>query len=280
MMTVGSSKYRMILALLTVAAAAMVASACPVGAAGTSPLNAQPPIAVPRTPGWFDYMVVDSKMRRLLLAHPGNQQFTVVDMDGGAVLEQVDVGDSRGVAVDERDGKYFVGTADGKVVDVNRKNMVLQSNIAMPGPIDAIAFDPKNDTLYADEDNGTHVWAISGKTDKIVASITIPMGPEYVDYDPVSNRIYQNIKPDPSMLLAIDPKTNTISARWPLAPATRVHGLAIDGGTQRLFSIGINGKLAVVDLKTGTLLTTVDVAERVDQIAVDQKSTRLNSSHM
>src|SRR5262249_27311775 len=103
----------------------------PASAAGTGPLTAQPPTAVQRKPGFFDYMTVDAQYRRLLAAHPGNDQLAIVDMDSGAVLAQVDLGSKAGgygVAVDVRDGKYFVGTAADKVVDINRKNMVLQAD--------------------------------------------------------------------------------------------------------------------------------------------------------
>jgi DNA-binding beta-propeller fold protein YncE len=258
--------------------AAAIASFLPAAAAGNGPLEAQPPIAVPRKPGYFDYMSVDAKYRRLLVAHSANDTLAIVDMDAGTLISQVDLGDGAGgagVAVDVRDGKYFVGTANNKVVDINRKNMVLQANIATPGPVDGIAFDPNNDTLYADEDHGKHVWAINGKTDKLIATIDIPGKPEYVDFDPVSNRVYQNIEPEPASVFAIDPTTNTIAARWPVAPATRVHGLAIDGASGRVFSIGINGKLAVVDVKSGAIVTTVDVASRVDQIVFDPGTRRV-----
>ncbi|HYK52102.1 MAG TPA: hypothetical protein VEV38_01055, partial [Candidatus Eremiobacteraceae bacterium] len=150
-----------------------------------------------------------------------------------------------------------------------------QQYITLPGPVDAIAFDPKNDTLYADEAHGSHIWAINGKSDKLVATIALPGVPEYVDYDPVSNRIYQNIKPAPSLVVAVDPGSNSIVGRWPVAPAERVHGLAIDGQSGRVFSVGLNGKLAVVDLKTGLLITTVDVEGRVDQIAFDPAMKRV-----
>lgn len=262
--------FSVLLAIVAVAAAS---------AAGNSPLDAQKPIAVPRSAGYFDYMSVDVKMRRLLVAHSANDALAIVDMDAGTLLQQVNLGDGAGgsgVAVDERDGKYFVGVSTNRVVDINRKNMVVQQYIAMPGPIDGITFDPKNDTLYADEADGKHVWAINGKSDKIVATIDVPGKPEYVDYDPVSDRVYQNIElPEPSMVFAIDPKTNTVAARWPVAPSTRVHGLAIDGAAGRVFSIGINGKLAVLDVKTGALVATVDVAGRVDQIVFDPGTRRV-----
>jgi DNA-binding beta-propeller fold protein YncE len=266
---------RIALALLLASGLAVPA---PSSAAGTGPLTAQPPIVVPRKPGYFDYMTVDVKYRRLLVAHSANDQLAIIDMDAGTVLQQVALGDGAGgagVAVDERDGKYFVGTDAKKVVDINRKNMVLQADIGLPGPVDAIAFDPDTDTLYADEGGGTRVWAINGKTDKLIATIDIPTGPEYVDYDPVSQRVYQNIKPDPSMLLAIDPKTNTVVARWPLAPLSRAHGLAIDGASARLFTVGSNGKLDVVDLKSGAIVTTLDVAPRLYQIVFDPSTKRV-----
>jgi len=245
---------------------------------GAGALIASPPVNVPRKPGFFDYMTVDGDYRRLLVAHASSDQLAIIDVDAGSVIQAVDLGNNTGgfgVAVDVRDGKYFVGTAANRVVDINRKNMVLQQYITLPGPVDALAFDPKNDTLYADEDHGSRLWAINGKNDKLVATIALPGVPEYVDYDAVSNRIYQNIKPAPSMVLAIDPRSNSVAARWPVAPAENVHGLAIDGASGRVFSVGLNGKLAVVDVKTGAIIATVDVAGRVDQIAFDPATKRV-----
>jgi len=245
---------------------------------GAGALIASPPVNVPRKPGFFDYMTVDGDYRRLLVAHASSDQLAIIDVDAGSVIQAVDLGNNTGgfgVAVDVRDGKYFVGTAANRVVDINRKNMVLQQYITLPGPVDALAFDPKNDTLYADEDHGSRLWAINGKSDKLVATIALPGVPEYVDYDAVSNRIYQNIKPAPSMVLAIDPGSNSVAARWPVAPAENVHGLAIDGASGRVFSVGLNGKLAVVDVKTGAIIATVDVAGRVDQIAFDPATKRV-----
>ena len=245
---------------------------------GGGALTATTPIAVPRKPGFFDYMDVDAQYRRLLIAHASDHELAIVDMDAGTVLSQVDLGEgaeSAGSAVDVHDGKYFVGTAADRLVDINRKNMVVQAFIGMPGPVDAVTFDPANDTVYADEDNGTHVWAVNARSDKIVGTITVPGATEYVDYDPVSDRIYQNIKTSPSSVVAIDPRTNTIAATWPTAPADRVHGLAIDGASGRLFTVGANGKLAVIDVKTGAIVTTVDVASRVDQIVFDPSTKRV-----
>jgi DNA-binding beta-propeller fold protein YncE len=267
----------------SIVAAALLAAApspspVPTTPLATGPLSPNTPISVPRRPGSFDYMNVDAGYRRLLVAHAGNSTLAIVDMDGGAVLQQVDLGDDAGgagVAVDVHDGKYFVGAANDHVVDINRKNMVLQAYITTPGPVDAIALDTKSGMLYADEDHGTHVYVINAKSDKLVATIPIAASPEYVVYDPASDRIYQNLKPAPSSVAVIDPSSNSVSASWPLAPAANVHGLAVDSDSGRLFSVGANGVLAVIDIKTGAVLTTVQVAPRVDQIAFDPGNKRI-----
>ena len=256
-------------------AATCAALAVATGAAADAPLLvAQPAIPMERSRGWFDYLVVDAPLNRLLAAHAGNNELAILSLSDGSLLKRVQTGSSRGVAVDTRDGKYFVGTADNGVAVVDRRSMALGKNIALPGPVDAITFDPKHDTLYADEGHGTHVWAINGKTEKVVASIPIPEYPEYVEYDAVTDRIYQNIVGNATVAV-IDPSKNAIVASWPLAPATRPHGLAVDGPRHRLFSAGVNGKLAVVDTRTGALLTTVDIPNRVDQITLDQGAGRV-----
>jgi len=237
-------------------------------------LVAQPAQPMDRTKGWFDYLVVDAKLGRLLLAHAGNSELAVIDLKTSGLLKRVDTGSSRGVAVDERDGVYFVGTADSGVAVVDRRSLAPRTKVDTAGPVDAIAFDPKNDTLYADEDGGTAVWAINGRSLKIVATIAIPSDPEYVVYDPVSDRVYQNIV-STSSVAVIDPVTNQIVATWPVAPATRPHGLAVDGARHLLFSAGANGKLAVLNSQTGALLTALDIAPRVDQIVFDPGTRRV-----
>jgi len=237
-------------------------------------LIAQPATPMERTNGWFDYLVVDQQLNRLLLAHAGNDELAIVDLKNGALLKRVSTGPSRGVAVDSQDAKYFVGTVDNAVAVVDSRSMTLKDKIALPGPVDAIAYDPKNHTLYADEDGGSVVWAIDGRSEKVTATIAIPNDPEYVVYDPVTDRMYQNIV-STSSVAVINPQTNAIVATWPLAPATRPHGLAVDGARHRLYSAGANGKLAVLDTRSGAVLASTDIAPRVDQIDLDPITARV-----
>ncbi len=123
-------------------------------------------------------------------------------------------------------------------------------------------------------DDADEVWVVNGQSQTVTATISIPEGPEYVIYDPDSDRVFQNIKSNDS-LLVIDPSSNTIKERWSTGPAKRPHGLAFDGKTHRLFSAGANGKLAVLDSGTGKLIGSVEIAPGVDQIVFDPGKKRV-----
>lgn len=245
------------------------------GAETPAPLVPQQPILVARAPGSFDYLEVDDKYRRLLVAHTGSLSLDVVDLRNESVLRQEAVGAGHGIAVDVKDGKYFVGTSRPPfVVVLGRKYMVKDDQIPTGGPIDAIAFDLKNGMLYADRFDNNQVVAINAKANKVYTSIQIGGTLEYIVYDPVSDRIYQNVESTASVAV-IDPNTNRVVATWAAAPAVELRGLAVDGAAHRLFTAGTNGKLAVMDTISGALIDSVDISPDVDQIAFDPGNRRL-----
>jgi DNA-binding beta-propeller fold protein YncE len=242
--------------------------------ADTPPLQAQTPIVVPGGPARYDYMIVDVSRHRLLAAHTGAKSLVSLNLKSRKV-KSASVGTAQGVAVDEADNKIFVGcSADHYVAVLNRRTLEKTGEIKTDGPVDAIAFNPKNGMLYACHDDGTHDWVIDGKTDKIVAAVDISGAPEYVVYDPASDRIYQNIKVNDTVQV-IDPAKNTVESTWSTSPANSPHGLALDSKTQRLFSAGRNGKLVVLDMKTGKQIATVDIGMGVDQIVFDPDNQRV-----
>ena len=227
------------------------------------------PLAVPRAVGRFDYLTIDPKYRRLLAVHTSSNELLVVNIDTGEIERRVAVGAGHGVAIDVYDGKVFIGTEDGYISQLNRRWLVENERIYTNGPVDAIVFDPRNDRLYADHADGTEVWVVQGKTDKLMQfPVTIGKGPEFLDYDPVTDKIYQNITSTNSVAV-IDPGTSTVISTWPVTGAQQLRGLAVDGKGKRLFTAGANGKLAVLDLGNGQQTQTIDIAPRVDQIAYD-----------
>lgn len=243
--------------------------------ADSAPLTPHDPIVVPGGPGRYDYMIVDAPLHRLLAAHTAAKCLVVLDLKTKKVLASVPVGTAQGVAVDAADNKIYVGcSADQFVGVVDRKTLKKTGEIKTGGPVDAICFNPHNGMLYAGHDDGTQVWVIEGKTDKLVGAVEIPGAPEYVVYDPAGDRVYQNIKVNDTVQV-IDPAKNVVESVWKTDPARSPHGLALDTKTQRLFSAGKNGKLAVLNMKTGELIASVDIGPGADQIAFDPGNQRV-----
>ncbi len=238
-------------------------------------LTPQKPIVIAGGPGGFDWMLVDARANRVFATHKGTKTVAIVDLTTGAALDSVKVGTAQGVAVDRRDNKIFLGNAEEKtIVILDYTTLKKTGEIAVTGPVDDVIFCQRNGMIYADHDDGTDVWVIDPKIEKIVATVTIPEAPEKMEYDRVSDRIYQNIKSN-STIQVIDPSTNKVEKVIAAAPATGPHGIAIDGQTQRLFAAGSNGKLVVVDLKSSKVIASIDIEKGVDQIAFDPASKRI-----
>jgi len=239
------------------------------------PLVAGKPIPVPDSKGGFDFLEVDAAQRRLLASHTGNNTLDVFDLDTGKLIRHVPTGKAQDAAVDSQAGKYYVGVSREQIVAVvDSKTLEKTSEIKIPGPSDAVVFDPKNRCLYVDNDDGTSIFVIDLKVEKLTATITIPEAPEYAVYDQASDRIFQNVKSS-DQVLVIDPASNTVKERWSTSPALKPHGLAFDAASHRLFVAGNNGKLAVMDSANGKTIAAVDIAAGVDQIAFDAGNRRV-----
>jgi DNA-binding beta-propeller fold protein YncE len=260
---------------LAVFAAAVSLSAIPATAA-QSPLKAQPPVVIPRAAGFFDYMLVDSPKHRLIVSHTGSDTVDFIDTQTGALERQIYIGAAHGIAIDDVRGRYFVGIsgAEKGVAVIDRSTLALQTRIATSGPIDALVIDSKRHTIMADEDNGDSIWVISTATLRVIASVHTPIDSDKAEYDPVTDRVYQNFTTI-NATLVLDPSTFRELKRYSTLPATKPHGLAIDAPQRRLFAAGTNGRLVVLDMATGRLIAAVAIASRADQIALDLKRHRL-----
>lgn len=248
--------------LAVLSSATCLASVCAVGAE-----KIHDAIVLPGPAGKFDWMMVDAIRHRLLAAHRDANTAEILDLKTGKLIGSVKTGAAQGVAMD-RNLYFFGDEKDQKVVIIDAKTLKLTKEIAVPGEVDAMAYDDVHHKLYVDHDNGKDVWVIDPSSAKMVATISIDGAPEFVEYDKLTNKVYQAIKTT-NTVAVINPVTYKVEKSWSTLPAEKPHGLAIDSKSGRLFTAGSNGKLVVIDLKTGKVTGSVDIAKRVDQIAFD-----------
>ena len=261
---------------LTACAAAALAIFCQLVPAQTNPLlKPQPPVAIPGGPGGFDWMRVDTAHNRVFATHKGTRSVAVIDLSTNKPLPSPAVGTAQGIAFDYAGDKIFLGDEEEKkVVVLNARTLKKTGEIKVDGPVDDILFCEANGKVYADCDDGTVVWVIDAKTEKITAKVTIKEAPEKLEYDAASGKIYQNIK-SADCVQVIDPKTNKVVRTLPTAPAAGPHGLAIDAKRHRVYSAGNNGKLVAIDIETGKVCGSTDIAKGTDQIAFDPGNDRI-----
>jgi len=230
-----------------------------------------PPQPVPVLSG-FDYVTVDAARRRVYAAHTGSQALLIVDADTGRVLGQVRVGPLHGVAVDPATGHVFTG--DGEADTVSEIDPVAQTVLGaarVDGAVDAIAYDPGNRHIYADEDDGTRIFVVDAKTMKSIGTVALPgHKPEYISVDPGTHDVYQNIS-DLSEVVVIDPASLTVKKTLPTPDIKANHPLQFDPAYGHVLVGGQNGLLAAYD-KSGTLVGKTAIQARVDQCSLDRTS--------
>ncbi|MEA3181430.1 MAG: hypothetical protein QOI59_4953 [Gammaproteobacteria bacterium] len=232
-------------------------------------------IEIPASKGKFDFLRIDSKRHRLLGAHENDGTADYFDLQKNALITRVKVGGAVDHAVDADSKYYYVSVQeDQRVAVLDAATLKEVSSIKLTGPTDAIIFEPKNHLIYVTHDEGADVWVIDPSTAKVVASIAVPGVPEYMVYDESTDRIYLNIK-SADKVAVIDPNTRKTVAEWGTAPAAQPHGLELDVAHHRIFTAGGNGKLAVIDTRTGQVTGSTDIAAKVDQIAFDSVRQRV-----
>jgi len=228
-----------------------------------------PPVTVPIYSG-FDYVTVDAARRRVYAAHSASQALTIIDADSGAVVGQVRVGPLHGVAVDPENGHVFTGNGtDNSVSEVDPATQKVLRSVDVSGAVDAIAYDAARKRIYADEDDGTHVYVIDATTMKLIATITVPgHKPEYLAIDPQTHDVYQNID-DLGEVAIIDADSTKVRKTIPTPGITHNHPLQYDAGYHEIITGG-GGVLAAYD-RTGRELGHATIP-RVDQCDLDQRT--------
>jgi DNA-binding beta-propeller fold protein YncE len=256
-------------AALILAAVSPVVATFAVAADQAAILQAATTIEVPDSKGKFDFLRIDSKRHRLLAAHENDGTADYFDLQKSTLIKRLKLGGVVDTAVDPDSTYYYLSVQEAaRVAVVDAATLQEVKSIKTEGPTDAIIYEPKNHRIYVTNDDGTHVWVIDPVAAKVVGSIDIPGVPEFMVYDSAADRIYLNLK-TVDKVAVIDPATDKVVSLWPTGPATQPHGLALDAEHHRIFTAGGNGKLAVIDTNTGQLVTSVNIAAKVDQIAFD-----------
>jgi DNA-binding beta-propeller fold protein YncE len=233
-------------------------------------LNAGKPLELVGTQGKFDFIKIDATRRRLLACHTGNGSLDVIDIDSANLIKSVPTGAAQGVAIDEKNGRYFVSTSKPpKLVIIDSAKLEVIGEVPLPEAADIVVYHPQSNRAFVCNDEKPEMWIVDPEAKKILTTLTLPgTGMEDLAFNADGTFLFQNLK-DASALAKIDPSDNKVVAQWPTMPAVKPHGLAMVDASDAVLIAGGMGKLALLSLGTGQILASCDIAPRVDEMAYD-----------
>jgi DNA-binding beta-propeller fold protein YncE len=225
----------------------------------------------------FDYQSLNPATGRLYIAHMNADQLVVFDTASRTVVANLDrFARIHGVWAVPELGRVYASVTGSKRVDVvDDKTLKV---IAQVGPIfypDGLAYAPGPKRVFVSDEHGKADAVIDASTNRLLASIPLGGLAGNTIYDSGSGQILVSVH-DTDELVAIDPESMRIAGRYRLRGVRSPHGVSIDAGRRLAFVAGqANHKLALVDLKSMNVLTTKNVGEDPDVLALDADLGRL-----
>lgn len=259
---------------LTVAVALAVVAAATIAAPAAQPLHAQsaPYHVAKRIPaggeGGWDYLTVDTARHRVYLSRGTHTM--VLDTDRDSIVG--DIGDTpgvHGIAIADDLGRGYISNGrDSSVTVFDLKTLALVARIRGTGRNpDAIMYEPSTRRVFTFNGGSSTATAIDAARDSIVGTVTLGGRPEFAQADG-TGRVFVNLE-DKSELVAFNARTLAVEGRYPLAPCEEPNGLALDRATMRLYVGCANDRMAVVDARTGHVVTTLPAGNHIDATAYD-----------
>jgi len=217
--------------------------------------------------GGWDYVTLDSSAKRLYV--PRSDRVLVLDLDGKSIGEIKGTEGVHGVALAPGLDRGFTSNGRSNTITIFRLStleILGQAKATGEGP-DAILFDPFTNRVFSFNGRGKNATVFDAATGNAVGTIPFGHKPEFATTDG-KGRVFVNLE-DSAEIAVIDAKQLTVVQRWPLAPIQDPTGLAIDLKHQRLFVVGGNKLMAVVDAGSGKVVATPAIGAGADAAAYD-----------
>ncbi|WP_257309827.1 YncE family protein [Geothrix fuzhouensis] len=217
--------------------------------------------------GGWDYVTLDSSAKRLYV--PRSDRVLVLDVDGKTLGEIRGTGGVHGVALAPGLDRGFTSNGRSNTITIFRLSsleVLGQAKATGEGP-DAILFDPATTRVFCFNGRGKNATVFDATTGNAVGTIPFGQKPEFAATDG-KGHVFVNLE-DPAEVAVIDAKKLTVEQRWPLAPLQDPTGMAIDLKHNRLFIVGGNKLMAVLDTGTGKIVATPAIGAGADAAAYD-----------
>ncbi|HJV23967.1 MAG TPA: hypothetical protein VJ570_14795, partial [Holophagaceae bacterium] len=227
--------------------------------------------------GGWDYVTLDPQAQRIYL--PRSTRVMVLDLEGKPLGEIPNTAGVHGVALArELDRGYTSNGRAGTVTIFKLSTLEVVREVKTTGENpDAILFDPFTKRVFSFNGRGRNVTAFDAASGAVVGTLPVGGKPEFAATD-AQGHLFVNVE-DTHEVLRLDAAKLTVDRRWSLAPLEEPTGLALDVAHQRLFIVGGNKRMAVVNATTGKVVAMLPIGEGADGAAFDPAKGLVFSSN-
>jgi len=212
--------------------------------------------------GGFDYVSVDPAAHRLYVSHA--TKIVVADTQTGKVVGEIaNLPGVHGIAIAADLGRGF--TSDGRantstIIDLRTLQPI--ARVPTGANPDSIRYSPSRKEVWAFNHTGKSVTVFGAQDGKVIATIPLTGELEEAVEDPAANRMYVNIE-DKGVIGVMDTITHSVVATWPITDCEGPTAMAFDNKNHLILS-ACDGHMAVVDSRTGKVVTSFPIGEEVD----------------
>jgi DNA-binding beta-propeller fold protein YncE len=256
-----------------VAAVMILTSFVPVEAANGYHLLREIPVT---GDGGWDYLSVDSAMRRLYVTH--GTKVVVIDLDHDAVVGEIEgLSGVHGFAVASKLGYGFASNGkDNSVSTIDLATLKTVRKSPTGQNPDAVLFEPTRSEVYAFNGRSHSVTVIAASSGDVVATLPLTGKPEFSQTD--GTTIFANIE-DMNQVTTINPVTHAVAKPWSITPGEEPTGMELDRDHHRLFVGCGNEQLVVLDSQNGHSIANVRAGKGIDAVGFDAATQLIFTSN-
>lgn len=211
-------------------------------------------------PGGFDHADIHPASRKLYVAHTSNNALDVIDCAAGQYSHSIP--NLTGIAGALVSGDRVFTSNRGEdtvgIFQVGAENQMTRVPVGVHP--NGLAFDPGRGLLLAanignpEIPNSTTLSMVDVGRGRMIHSIIVPGRTRWAIFDQQTDSFYVNIA-DPAVIVVVKARKADAIFRLLLIPATGPHGLDSDFANQRLFCACDAGRLIIVGLLDGKILS-------------------------
>jgi DNA-binding beta-propeller fold protein YncE len=213
--------------------------------------------------------MVDSARRRIFAA--GAHSVAVLDADTGKLLATVRIDGARSLALEPLGGHVFVGTADGRISEIDPDRKTIVRSLDAGGAVDAMVDDAVTGRLYADGDARAELSVFDTRSFSRSAPVAFPgRVPAQFVPDPITRELYVAFADRPEVAI-VDPQSATVRSSFPTPGLLGRRVVRFDEALGQIVVTGGNGILDVYD-RAGTRRFRIAVPDGVGACDLDTNS--------